>query len=76
MYIQKRKVKNDIFTKKILLLNKLYYLITNQVWTYRNMDNLDSLIQQFIELSNTINKPKEEMLLKNIKKSRYYDIVR
>jgi hypothetical protein len=67
MYIQKRKIKNDIFTKKILLLNKLYYLITNQVWTYRNMDNLDSLIQQFIELSNTINKPKEEMLLKNIK---------
>jgi hypothetical protein len=67
MYIQKRKVKNDIFTKKILLLNKLYYLITNQVWTYRNMDNLDSLIQQFIELSNTINKPKDEMLLKNIK---------
>ena len=67
MYIQKRKVKNDIFTKKILLLNKLYYLITNQVWTYRNMDNLDSLIQQFIELSNTINKPKDEMLLRNIK---------
>ena len=67
MYIQKRKVKNDIFTKKILLLNKLYYLITSQVWTYRNMDNLDSLIQQFIELSNTINKPKDEMLLKNIK---------
>jgi hypothetical protein len=23
MYIQKQKVKNDIFTKKILLLNKL-----------------------------------------------------
>jgi hypothetical protein len=67
MYIQKQKVKNDIFTKKILLLNKLYYLITSQVWTYRNMDNLDSLIQQFIELSNTINKPKDEMLLKNIK---------
>jgi hypothetical protein len=67
MYIQKRKIKNDIFTKKILLLNKLYYLITNQVWTYRNMDHLDSLIQQFIELSNTINKPKEEMLLRNIK---------
>jgi hypothetical protein len=67
MYIQKRKVKNDIFTKKILLLNKLYYLITSQVWTYRNMDHLDSLIQQFIELSNTINKPKEEMLLRNIK---------
>ena len=67
MYIQKRKVKNDIFTKKILLLNKLYYLITSQVWTYRNMDNLDSLIQQFIELSNTINKPKDEMLLRNIK---------
>jgi hypothetical protein len=67
MYIQKRKIRNDIFTKKILLLNKLYYLITNQVWTYRNMDNLDSLIQQFIELSNTINKPKDEMLLRNIK---------
>jgi hypothetical protein len=70
MYIQKHKVKNDIYTKKILLLNKLYYIITSQVWTYRNMENLDSLIQKFIELSDTIKKPKDELLLKTIRNKK------
>ena len=67
MNIQKQKIDDDIFTKKVILLNKLYFLITHQVWTYRNMNDLDSLIRQFTELSDSIGKPKDEMLLKNIR---------
>ena len=70
------KISTDIFTKKVLLLNKLYYIITHQIWTYRNMDDLDNLIDRFTELSDSIQKPqKEEMLLKNIRNSGLYDTI-
>lgn len=68
MYIQKPNLDNDIFTKKVILLNKLYYIITHQIWTYKNMSDLDNLIDRFTHLSDSIKKPKDEMKLKNIKK--------
>jgi len=44
------------------------------MWTYRNMDDLDNLIDRFTELSDNIQKPqKEEMLLKNIRNNVVYD---
>jgi hypothetical protein len=67
MDLQKQKVDNDIFSKKVILLNKLYYIITHQIWTYRNMNDLDNLISKFTDLSDSIVKPKDEMLLKSIK---------
>jgi hypothetical protein len=67
MNIQKQKIDDDIFTKKVILLNRLYFLITHTVWTYRNMSDLDNLISKFTELSDSIGKPKDEMLLKNIR---------
>lgn len=69
MNIQRRNIDNDIFTKKVILLNKLYYIITHQIWTYRNMNDLDNIIAKFIDLSDSLKKPKdEEMLLRNIRK--------
>ena len=74
MNIQKGNIDNDIFTKKVILLNKLYYIITHQIWTYRNMTDLDSLINRFTDLSDSLKKPKdEEMLLKNIRKKGNID---
>ena len=69
MNIQKGNIDNDIYNKKIVLLNKLYYIITHTVFTYRNMNDLDNIIAKFIDLSDSLKKPKdEEMLLKNIRK--------
>jgi hypothetical protein len=69
MDIQKGNIDNDIFAKKVILLNKLYYIITHQIWTFRNMSDLDNLINRFTDLSDSLKKPKdEEMLLKNIKR--------
>ena len=45
-------------------------MITHYLWNSNNMDQLDSLIDRFRDLSNDIQKGKNEMLLKNIKKSR------
>ncbi len=69
MDIQKGNIDNDIFAKKVILLNKLYYIITHQIWTFRNMNDLDNLISRFTSLSDSLKEPKdEEMLLRNIKK--------
>ena len=69
MNIHKGNIDNDIYNKKIVLLNKLYYIITHTVFTYRNMNDLDNIIAKFIDLSDSLKKPKdEEMLLKNIRK--------
>ena len=69
MNIQNGNIDNDIYNKKIVLLNKLYYIITHTVFTYRNMNDLDNIIAKFIDLSDSLKKPKdEEMLLKNIRK--------
>ena len=74
MNIQKGNIDNDIFAKKVILLNKLYYIITHQIWTYRNMTDLDSLINRFTDLSDSLKKPKdEEMLLRNIRKKGNID---
>ena len=70
MNIQKQKIDDDIFTKKVILLNKLYYIITHQVWSYRNMNDLDNLISKFKDLSDSISSPKDEMLLKNIRNKK------
>lgn len=53
-------IDNDIFSKKVILLNKLYYIITHQIWTYRNMSDLDNLIDRFTELSDSIQNPKKK----------------
>ena len=74
MNIQNGNIDNDIFAKKVILLNKLYYIITHQIWTYRNMTDLDSLINRFTDLSDSLKKPKdEEMLLRNIRKKGNID---
>ena len=70
MYIQKENIDNEIFTKKVILLNKLYYIITHQIWTYRNMSDLDNLIDRFTQLSDSIRKPKDEMSLRNIRNKK------
>ena len=70
MNIQKQKIDDDIFTKKVFLLNKLYYLITHQIWTFRNMNDLDNLISKFTDLSDSIGNHKNEMLLKNIREKK------
>lgn len=69
MYIPNKNIDNDIFTKKVILLNKLYYIITHQIWTYKNMSDLDNLIDRFTQLSDSIKKPNNEMKLKNIVKN-------
>lgn len=74
MNIQNGNIDNDIYNKKIVLLNKLYYIITHTVFTYRNMNDLDNIIAKFIDLSDSLKKPKdEEMLLKNIRKKGNID---
>lgn len=65
--MDKNNIDYDIFTKKVILLNKLYYIITHQIWTYRNMNDLDNLINRFTDLSDSIKQPKDELKLKNIK---------
>ena len=70
MDLQKQNVDTDIFSKKVILLNKLYYIITHQIWTYRNMNDLDNLISKFTDLSDSIVKPKDEMLLRSIKNKK------
>ena len=70
MYIQKENIDNEIFTKKVILLNKLYYIITHQIWTYKNMSDLDNLIDRFTDLSDSIRKPKSELSLKNIRNKK------
>ena len=74
MNIQNGNIDNDIFAKKVILLNKLYYIITHQIWTFRNMNDLDNLINRFTDLSDSLKEPKdEEMLLKNIRKKGNID---
>ncbi len=74
MDIQKGNIENDIFAKKVILLNKLYYIITHQIWTFRNMNDLDNLISRFTSLSDSLKEPKdEEMLLRNIRKKGNID---
>ena len=69
MDIQNGNIDNDIFTKKVIILNRLYYIITHQIWTHRNLSDLDNLINRFTDLSDSLKKPKdEEMLLRNIRK--------
>lgn len=76
MNIQNGNIDNDIFAKKVILLNKLYYIITHQIWTYRNMNDLDNLISKFTDLSDSISKPKNEMLLRNIRKNGNIDTLK
>ena len=64
-----QQLDKELYNKKVYILNKLYYMITHYVWYSNNMDQLDSLIDRFRDLSNDIQKGKNEMLLKNIKKS-------
>lgn len=66
--MDKKNYENEIYSKKIFLLNKLFHIITHQSFNFRNLNDLDSLINRFVDLSNSITKPKNEMLLKNIKK--------
>lgn len=77
MDIQKQNIDNDIFAKKVILLNKLYYIITHQIWTYRNMSDLDNLISRFTSLSDSLREPKgEDMLLRNIRKKSKIDTLK
>ena len=74
LQMDKKNIDDNIFTKKVILLNKLYYIITHQIWTFRNMNDLDSLINRFTDLSDSLKKPKdEEMLLRNIRKKGNID---
>jgi hypothetical protein len=66
--MDKNNFDNEIYSKKIFLLNKLFYIITHQSFNFRNLNDLDNLINRFVDLSDSIGKPKEEMMLKNIKK--------
>ena len=66
--MDKNNFENEIYSKKIFLLNKLFYIITNQSFNFRNLNDLDNLINRFIDLSDSIKQPKDEMMLKNIKK--------
>lgn len=72
MYIPNKNIDNDIFTKKVILLNKLYYIITHQIWTYKNMSDLDNLIDRFTQLSDSIKKPKNEMKMNSIRNGFWY----
>ncbi len=66
--MDKKNFENEIYSKKIFLLNKLFYIITHQSFNFRNLNDLDNLINRFVDLSDSIVKPKDEMMLKNIKK--------
>ena len=66
--MDKNNFENEIYSKKIFLLNKLFYIITHQSFNFRNLNDLDNLINRFIDLSDSIKQPKDEMKLKNIKR--------
>ncbi len=66
--MDKKNFENEIYSKKIFLLNKLFYIITHQSFNFRNLNDLDNLINRFVDLSDSIVKPKDEMMLKNIRK--------
>jgi hypothetical protein len=68
--MDKKNYENEIYSKKIFLLNKLFHIITHQSFNFRNLNDLDSLINRFIDLSDSIKQPKDEMKLKNIRKER------
>lgn len=70
MNSNQQNIDNDIFSKKVILLNKLYYIITHQIWTYKNMSDLDNLIDRFTDLSDNIRKPKDEMKLNSIRNQK------
>ena len=65
-------IERDLYNKKLIILNRLYYMITHYVWTNNNMGELDNLVDKFKDLSNDIEKKGEgidnDMLLKNIRK--------
>ena len=66
--MDKNNFENEIYSKKIFLLNKLFYIITHQSFNFRNLNDLDNLINRFVDLSDSIKQPKDEMKLKNIKR--------
>ncbi len=66
--MDKKNFENEIYSKKIFLLNKLFHIITHQSFNFRNLNDLDNLINRFVDLSDSIVKPKDEMMLKNIRK--------
>ena len=65
--MDRNRIDYEILRKKMILLNKLYFIITHQSFNFRNLNDLDNLINRFVDLSDSIGKPKDEMMLKNIK---------
>ena len=65
--MDKKNYENEIYSKKIFLLNKLFHIITHQSFNFRNLNDLDNLINRYIDLSDSIKKSKNEMKLKYIK---------
>ena len=65
-------IERDLYNKKLIILNRLYYMITHYIWNNNNMGELDNLVDKFKDLSNDIEKKGEgidnDMLLKNIRK--------
>ena len=43
--MDKNNFENEIYSKKIFLLNNLFYIITHQSFNFRNLNDLDNLTQ-------------------------------
>lgn len=67
-----QNIERDLYNKKLIILNRLYYMITHYIWNTNNFSDLDNLVNRFKDLSNDIEKKGEgidnDMLLKNIRK--------
>lgn len=64
--------KSFVLQRKLDVLSRVYWMITNTQWSLNHSDVLDKLLDKFIDLSDGLGeeKLKEEMKLKNIMKSK------
>ena len=64
--------KSYVLQRKLDILSRVYWMITNTQWSLNHSDVLDRLLDKFIDLSDGLgeDKLKEEMKLKSIMKSK------
>jgi hypothetical protein len=64
--------KSYVLQRKLDILSRVYWMITNTQWSLNHSDVLDRLLDKFIDLSDGLGeqKLKEEMKLKSIMKGK------
>lgn len=64
--------KSYVLQRKLDILSRVYWMIANTQWTINHSEELDKLLDKFIDLSKGLGETKlnEKLKLKNIMKSK------